>query len=220
MRVHRKLMALEAQTSDLLHALDFTDSAVAICDGRGKVQVLSPSAERLLARDDGLTTRGAHLVATEERCHGALGRAMLAATQLTEEKSTPAPLPVSVSRPSGGRPYELLLCPLARRHGSARSLGGRVLVFIADPDALEPTDGELLARRFGLTPKEARVLQLLQLGHSTDDVGEQLGIGKETVRTHLKSLFSKTGTRSQVQLIVKALRGLGQLRSRRPGGER
>jgi DNA-binding NarL/FixJ family response regulator len=30
-------------------------------------------------------------------------------------------------------------------------------------------------------------------------------IGKETVRTHLKSLFSKTGTRSQLQPIVKAL---------------
>jgi DNA-binding CsgD family transcriptional regulator len=214
LRLHCRVRELEARSTELLHALDHNDSVVAICDARGRILALSQRAERLLAGADGLRTRQSCLVADEEHDHRALSRAIGRAASLSEERPGTPPDPLRVSRPSGRAPYEVLLSPVPRRHDSLRCVGGRVIVFIHDPDAIARSAADLLMRRFGLTRKEALVLELLQRGESTHVIGERLTVGMETVRSHLRSLFSKTSTRGQVQLVARTLRGLGQLRGR------
>lgn len=44
-----------------------------------------------------------------------------------------------------------------------------------------------------LTPRETQVLELIARGHSNRDIGTQLFITKETVRWHVRSLYSKLG---------------------------
>jgi len=57
-----------------------------------------------------------------------------------------------------------------------------------------------------LTPRELAVIRLLSLGKSTQEIAEGLGLGEETVRTHLKKFKAKLGARSQAQAVAQAMR--------------
>ena len=68
----------------------------------------------------------------------------------------------------------------------------------------------LLKNRFGLTPAEARVVLRLVAGDSLRSAAKALGIKYETVRTHLKSVFQKTGTRRQAELVIVVIRAMSE----------
>ena len=69
-----------------------------------------------------------------------------------------------------------------------------------------------LKNRFGLTPAEARVVLRLLSGDSLRAAAKALGVQYETVRTHLMSIFQKTGTRRQAELVILVIRSLSELR--------
>ncbi len=55
-----------------------------------------------------------------------------------------------------------------------------------------------------LTPREKEVLRLMAEGMSSRDIAARLGISYTTVRTHIRSLGSKLGVHSKLEVIVKA----------------
>jgi two-component system, NarL family, response regulator LiaR len=60
-----------------------------------------------------------------------------------------------------------------------------------------------------LTPRELEVLRELALGQSNREIAATLGIGDETVKTHIGHLFAKLQVENRGQAIVQALkRGL------------
>jgi DNA-binding CsgD family transcriptional regulator len=63
-----------------------------------------------------------------------------------------------------------------------------------------------LVERFRLSPAQARVAAELIAGRSLLEIARKLGISIETVRSHLKAIFDKTGTRTQSGLVALYLR--------------
>ena len=61
--------------------------------------------------------------------------------------------------------------------------------------------GEAFARLYGLTGGELRVVVALAQGLGGKEAADMLGISEPTVRTHLKSIFSKTETSRQTDLL-------------------
>lgn len=58
-----------------------------------------------------------------------------------------------------------------------------------------------------LSPREREILDLLVRGLILKEVADQLGIGIETVRTHVTHIYQKLHVRSRAEAIVKYLRG-------------
>ena len=56
-----------------------------------------------------------------------------------------------------------------------------------------------------LTPTEFHVLKLIGQGKSNDDIAEILFISKNTVRSHIKSIYAKLDTHSRLQLALYAI---------------
>jgi DNA-binding CsgD family transcriptional regulator len=54
--------------------------------------------------------------------------------------------------------------------------------------------------RFGLTPAEARLLDILCTGVSIPQAASRLGVARTTARTHLQRIFDKSGVRRQSDL--------------------
>lgn len=54
---------------------------------------------------------------------------------------------------------------------------------------------------FGLSPAQQRVAEMIAAGHDLGSASDTLGISVNTVRTHLKRIFEKTGARSQTALL-------------------
>ncbi|MFI5520525.1 response regulator [Streptomyces platensis] len=59
-------------------------------------------------------------------------------------------------------------------------------------------------RLAGLTPREHEVLAMLGEGLSNLGIGNRLGIGTGTVKTHVRSILEKTGSDSRVQAALLA----------------
>ncbi len=59
----------------------------------------------------------------------------------------------------------------------------------------------VVVERYGLSRREADVLELLARGRDVPYVAEELVISKNTVRSHTKNIFSKTGVHSRQELI-------------------
>jgi two-component system, NarL family, response regulator LiaR len=56
-----------------------------------------------------------------------------------------------------------------------------------------------------LTPTEFQVLRLIGQGKSNDDIAEVMFISKNTVRSHIKSIYAKLDTHSRLQLALYAI---------------
>lgn len=55
-----------------------------------------------------------------------------------------------------------------------------------------------------LTPREAQVLNGIACGWSNRRVGDALGIGDGTVKTHLKRVYGKLGARNRTEAVARA----------------
>jgi two-component system, NarL family, response regulator LiaR len=57
-----------------------------------------------------------------------------------------------------------------------------------------------------LSPREREVLRLIARGHSNRQIGRDLAIGEQTVKTHVRSILTKLGLQDRVQAAIFALR--------------
>lgn len=88
----------------------------------------------------------------------------------------------------------------------------RVMIFAAAYfsamrlEQLFETCGEGYGAYSRLTPRELAVIRLLSLGQSASEIADRLALGEETVRTHLKKIKAKLGTKSQAHAVAQAMR--------------
>ena len=78
-------------------------------------------------------------------------------------------------------------------------------------DPKEPSSLSVLRELYGLSRREADVVEQILLGRPLDEAAQALGIHLETVRMHLKQVFQKVGTRRQVDLVRLLLTGVSSL---------
>lgn len=76
-----------------------------------------------------------------------------------------------------------------------------VLLMFGKRKLCESLSADWYARERGLTGAEARVLQSLSNGLRPKDIAQRQGVAVSTVRTHLRSLRSKTGAPSIRELL-------------------
>jgi DNA-binding NarL/FixJ family response regulator len=101
--------------------------------------------------------------------------------------TSPVELVDAIRRTADG---DFTLSPHLLRRLVARAVDANV---VARPT---PTD------QVPLTPRELDVLPLVVDGLSNQEIADQLHLGVTTVKTHIASLMTKTGTENRVQLAV------------------
>jgi DNA-binding CsgD family transcriptional regulator len=117
---------------------------------------------------------------------------------------------------------DLLVCSVGRRwlvgYWSARPLGKvlaqpiRILLFAGASFAalrleqLVGHDPRFMGKRARVTPRELAVLRLISTGRQIGEIATVLGLGEETVRSHLKKLQSKLGVRNRPHAVAEAMR--------------
>lgn len=79
------------------------------------------------------------------------------------------------------------------------------------PKAAAPAGAE---PRLSLGPRECGILELIAEGNSNKEIARLLGIGPETVKTHLKNIFVKLNVERRIQAVAQA-EALGLLKVRR-----
>jgi LuxR family quorum sensing-dependent transcriptional regulator len=67
-------------------------------------------------------------------------------------------------------------------------------------------DPRRVGTRLPITARELAVLRLVSLGKDTEGIAKLLGIGEETVRTHLKKVQTKLGVCNRAHAVAEAIR--------------
>jgi DNA-binding NarL/FixJ family response regulator len=70
-----------------------------------------------------------------------------------------------------------------------------------------PLDEEPTPPHPALTPRQTEVLRLLEQGHSTKQIAQELHLSPETVRNHIRHLFRALGVHSRIEAVVIARHG-------------
>jgi len=102
-----------------------------------------------------------------------------------------------------GAGYIATLLPIhgGQRSGILAPFAASVAVFMQDPADTPLMPGEAFARLYKLTGGELRVVLALAQGLGGKEAADMLGISEPTVRTHLQSIYSKTETPRQADLM-------------------
>lgn len=202
--VYEKLELLAAGES----VIDGLSVGVAFLGAGGLAMYWNRSAEEIFRANDGLSLQAGTLSASDRHTDAQLQRAIDHALSPGGSLGTEA---VGIPRVSGRRSYQVVTAPLRARFrqfvGTAAPLA---VAFIADPEHPRPPKLELLIQLYGLTRKEAEIAARLSEAKSVEQAADELAITYQTARTHLRRIFSKTGTSRQTELLI--------LLARLPGG--
>ena len=76
-----------------------------------------------------------------------------------------------------------------------------VMLLFYHPGSAPPIDSSMLYAVFGLSPAECRIATLLAEGLSLKQIAEVQGTQHDTVRKQLRSIYQKTATNRQPELI-------------------
>ena len=207
--LYSRIVQAQSQAQAYQDAFDHMDMGCIILDRKLQVQTINKAAEDLLAGDYGLKLRDNCLSvggAEENRRFKSLVEA-ITTRQIEEAGSVRAFRIHSQSSVAGLG----LLCR-ALPPASTPDAGPSVAIFISDPQKPRVNRVELLEQLFGLTAAESRLALLLANGLSLDEAAEELGVTRNTAKSHLSASFSKTGVTRQpalVQLILRSVATIG-----------
>jgi DNA-binding CsgD family transcriptional regulator len=198
MRVSMQLELARARLLAMESTLMQIAIAVLLLDRRKRVVFANPAAEKLLASGTALTTVNGALSARASHANQQLQKAIL---EVVGQKLG-AGAEISIER-ERRRPLLATILPIARESIFMPFLEGTACcaVFVSDPDSVQPSRSAAIARNYGLTPAETRLLDAILSGAGLARAAEGMGISLATARTHLTRVFSKTRTGRQGELI-------------------
>ncbi len=180
---------------DWAAALEAAGRAVLALDTSGRVVVRSPGASGLLGGR--VQIKDGHLAISDPDAQRGLTALLAAAWR--HDPAAPGPLPPPlVMRRASGRLLHIDVWPI---NGLA---GGRiaVLLLLRETEGEAASRGELLREWFRLTPAEVRLALAIADGAGLRTAADRLGIRMSTARAHLKSVFLKTETHRQAELVA------------------
>lgn len=202
----RDLPSYYIENASTYGALDLIPTALVLVSGEGKVVFCNRAAVRLLSGWDGIRLVGAaggdRLEVGDAAKQRALDRAIRCCAAVDGEEAERLSSIFKVARPSGNLDFVVRVVPLGI--GTPLSLENaeaRAIVFISDPAQPGRLDARMLETLYGLTPAEARLAQGLLEGGSLGEIAASTGLKESTVRSQVSSIFEKTHTSRQPQLI-------------------
>lgn len=188
-----------AEAAELAEALDGLQSGFFLIAGGGRMVHANRRGHAMIA-DGILAARGGRLMADDMAMQRQLDHAVAAAAAGDTAIGTDG---IALPFMAGGERYVAHVLPLAA--GARREVAARhaavAAMFVRRAALPTPSAVEVVAKSFALTPAEARVLIAMTEADSVATIATALGVSENTVNTHLRHLFSKTGRRRQADLV-------------------
>jgi len=175
--------------------LDKLDRGVLVMDSRGCVIDSNPCAERVMRACEGISLRNGRLSFTDPAIDNRLVQAI---GKYRSGNGYGHPVIAASVRCSRSVPCRILVVPVAPGDD------GRDIAFFAliyAPNGSQEISLEVLRQLYGLTEAQAEVARSLYAGRSVEDTALALNLSLNTIRTHLKHIFTKCEVSSQAELL-------------------
>jgi DNA-binding CsgD family transcriptional regulator len=189
----------------LMEGLQLARQPSVLLRPNGIVAYINPAAEALLGGR--LSLRRQKLIATHlsdnKRLQTLIDEACAAASSFTSAMPQLRPFILSNADQEGR--LMVTAAPLRRTASDVVAFTGAILMF-SDLDSQVRLPVDVLQSAFDLTNREASVMTLLGEEQTVQEIGATLGIANETVRHHVKTIFTKTGCSRQSEVVALCFR--------------
>jgi DNA-binding CsgD family transcriptional regulator len=221
-RIHQALSQVRTENALLQRSVDAVTLAMIAVDHEGRILNSTAAATQILNARDGLEISGQYLRAAVHAEQSKLSALLTGAVatgsghgnfQAARPSGATAPqvrFSALWTPPSGGamlisrrapkRSLQLMVTPFHSSEVFAEE-SPAALIFLSDPDATPASRASVLRALYGLSPTECRLTDLIAAGHEVATAADHLRLKAETVRFHLKSIFRKTATHRQSDLV-------------------
>jgi DNA-binding CsgD family transcriptional regulator/PAS domain-containing protein len=199
-RVAQHVEELKSMLTAFSDALEQSARGVLLLGRTGRVLFANRAARAMAETADSFVLRRERIEVLSSRDDAALQRLIAGATGRIDRADAARGGVMRLARKSGKPDFAVAAAPLAGETPWTE-LGPAAFILITDPDATLTLPESMLRQLFGLSAAEARVAKRLMMGDSPEQVAAILGIKISTARWHLASLYRKTGTSRQTQLV-------------------
>ena len=190
-------------------ALYRSASPLVLLDERGTVAFVNQRAETLLASKSALFIINNRLATTLAKGKKQLDELINEAVATGNHKGVGSGAAMRLTSVDGEQRYNLLITPYPDRTVAHLGFNRRICaaVFIHDSRQAGRLPADILKAIYGLTPSEIRLAEAVVEGLSPAEAASKFAVSVNTTRTQLRSLFAKTDTQRQPEL-VRLLMGL------------
>lgn len=202
-QLHARLDFLECERALFAGTINRMLLGIVSFAQNGAIVETNQEARRILGEKDGIWLSGNTLAVDSSQESRELQRMLRQALSTPGTESGPSMVEaMSVTRPSGRAKLGVLVKTIPMGQWSESRHRPAAAVFLRDPEsnAAQPSQ-ELVRRLFGLTRMEAALALLLAEGYTLDEAAEKMDVRRNTARTHLRSIFCKTGVTRQTMLV-------------------
>jgi DNA-binding CsgD family transcriptional regulator len=194
--------------SGLSDVADRSVTGMLLLERNGQVKFANKAA-RAMADAGAFLLRSGQIEIPDRNEDAAFQRLVAGAAGAIGDFDAPRGGVIRLARPSGGASYSVTVAPV-KREASWAGNEPMALVLIADPDLTPMPSREALNQLFGFSASETRVAERLMMGDNPEQAAAFLEVKISTVRWHLASMYRKTGTNRQAEL-VRLLLSLGMI---------
>lgn len=202
--IANRLNVFDAADAASLDAFERLGAGVLLVDARRTIRFANGVAETMLEVGDGLSSTGGRLWAggaSDQR----LARAIADAAGQGRYAAGRTATLVAVPRANSPNPLSVAVSPYSEARRSLFDGGPLALVIVGMPDRRAAFPVEALRDLYDFTPAEARLAVALCNGTSLADHARASGVALTTARTHLTSIFLKSGENRQADLIRRLM---------------
>jgi DNA-binding CsgD family transcriptional regulator len=203
-RIHRQLWTLDQKHLTALERFEGLCQGAILVDADANVLFINPAARERLDAGDGIVLKGGCLATTDGA--DTLQRLIASCARAVGPMRGTLGGSFEVRRGPHRAALGLAVTPLRSKNPAAEIswLGLRTpvaLITIADPDISRRRLAQELHERFGLTAAEAGLAAEIAKGDGRQAAARRRGISVTTARSQLSSIFEKTGTHRQAELV-------------------
>ncbi len=198
-----QLVASQSQLDTLAYGVLFLDKEENIMYANIKAEAMLESGKVVSAKSKRFYGQNyEENTAIQSSIKAALG---LPCNGIKSETSLPKANVLKLYGENEMRPWSITIAPGSKQDEfEGLFLGARaphVIICISDMQPITDLRAQTIARAFNLTPQETLVASSLAAGDTLNSLAQSTGRSVETLRSHLKSIFDKTSTRSQTEVV-------------------
>ena len=167
-----------------------------------KISFMNRKAEEMFALNDGLMLEDKHVTAVRPEEVRKLGEFIhILADSQTFLCNDNRVLEISISRPSGKKPFWVFAAPIAKRLIDELDNRPRYILFICDHSDDSQLSLTKLNSIYGMTDTEILIVKGLLSGQSTKTLASGLKMKESTLRWHMKNIYQKCDAVGQSDLM-------------------
>lgn len=203
-KVREQIVRDRLAQESLAEFIDFLPIAFLLVGHSGQVELLNSVARQMIARKDGLFVGAGGYLATASAKNTADLRKFIAETAAAASRgqSLLQEEHFIISRGVDRLPLICVAYPVVgSRLNHEQGAKPAVAVLIKDPQIERIDSLPDFANAYGLTNAETKLIGSLTAGHGLFETAADLGISKNTARTHMRNIYAKVGTNRQADLI-------------------